>query len=78
MQQETQETQEEVERMLRSSGSLTIDKLITQNAEILKKWDALNSKIDNIEKMIIKFIESKKEEISDVVVGVILIMKPFV
>ena len=73
-----QEMQEEVERMLRSSGSLTIDKLITQNAEILKKWDALNSKIDNIEKMIIKFIESKKEEISDVVVGVILIMKPFV
>ena len=73
-----QETQEGLERMLRSSGNLTIDKLIMQNSEILKKWDALNNKIDNIEKVIIDFIESKKEEISDVVLGVILIMKPFV
>jgi hypothetical protein len=73
-----QETQEGLERMLRSSGNLTIDKLIMQNSEILKKWDALNNKIDNIEKLIIDLIESKKEEISDVVLGVILIMKPFV
>jgi hypothetical protein len=78
MQERPQETQEGLERMLGSTGSLTFNKLIIQNSELIKKWDTLNNKIDNLEKIIKNFIENKKEEISDVFVTVILIMKHFV
>lgn len=61
-----------------SSENLTIDKLITQNAELIKKINVLNNKIDNIEKLISEFIENKKEEITEVFIMVILITKPFV
>jgi hypothetical protein len=61
-----------------STRNLTIDKLIMQNSELIKKFDTLNDKIDNLEKIIVNFIESKKEEISEVFVTVIIIMKPFV
>jgi hypothetical protein len=71
-------TQEGLERILGSTGSLTIDKLIMQNSELIKKCDTLNDKIDNLEKIIVNFIENKKEEISEVFITVILIIKPFV
>ena len=61
-----------------STGNLTIDKLIMQNSELIKKSDTLNDKIDNLEKLIVDFIENKKEELSEVFVTVILNMKPFV
>jgi hypothetical protein len=77
-QEHTQGTQETLERMLGSTRNLTIDKLITQNCELIKKCDTLNDKIDNIEKIIVTFIENKKEEISEAFVTVILITKPFV
>ena len=59
-----------------STRNLTIDKLIMQNSELIKKCDTLNGKIDNLEKIIVDFIESKKEELSEVFITVILIMKP--
>jgi hypothetical protein len=61
-----------------NTGNLTIDKLIMQNSELIKKCDTLNGKIDNLEKIIVDFIESKKEELSEGFITVILIMKSFV
>ena len=61
-----------------STGNLTIDELIMQNSELIKKCGTLNDKIDNLEKLIVDFIENKKEELSEVFVTVILNMKPFV
>ncbi len=61
-----------------STRNLTIDKLIMQNSELIKKCGTLNDKIDNLEKTIVDFIENKKEELSEVFITVILIMKSFV
>jgi hypothetical protein len=55
-----------------------LDKLISQNSEIIKRFDILNNKIDNIEIKINEFLENKREEISMAFVTVILIIKPFV
>lgn len=82
MQEGTQEgTQERIqgtqEMLEGSTGNLTIDKLIMQNSELIKKCDTLNGKIDNLEKIIVDFIESKNEELSEVFITVILIMKSF-
>lgn len=49
-----------------------------QNAELIRKFDTVNNKVDNIEKLITEFAENKKEEISPVFITVILIMKPFI
>ena len=58
--------------------NLTLDKLIMQNAELIKTCNTLNNKIDNLEKTIVEYIESKKDEISSEFITVILIAKPFV
>ena len=55
-----------------------MDKLIAQNIEIIKKFNILNNKIKNIENLILEFIESKKEEISEVLIMVISIAESFV
>ncbi|RHZ49674.1 hypothetical protein Glove_518g1 [Diversispora epigaea] len=47
-----------------STRNLTLDKLIMQNAELIKTCNTLNNKIDNLEKIIVEFIENKKDEIS--------------
>lgn len=74
MQERTQE-----QRILeRSTGNLTFDKLIMQNSELIKKFDILNDKLENLEKLIGDFIESKKEEVSEGFVMVILIIKFFI
>jgi hypothetical protein len=49
-----------------------------QNSKLIKKFDTLNDKLGNLEKLISDFIESKKEEVSERFVMVILIIKPFI
>ncbi|RHZ64118.1 hypothetical protein Glove_326g224 [Diversispora epigaea] len=63
----TEGTQEETQHegiLEGSTRNLIIDKLIMQNAELIKTCNTLNNKIDNLEKIIVEFIENKKEEIS--------------
>lgn len=69
--------QEETLNILEGCGNLTIDKLIMQNSELIKKLNIVNNKIENIEKLISEFIENKKEEISEVFVAVILNYETF-
>ena len=72
-----EQMQEETLDILKDYGNLTINKLIIQNSELIKKLNIVNNKIENIEKLISEFIENKKEEISEVFVAVILNYETF-
>ena len=77
MQEETQEgiqgTQRGIQEEIFPEGrtrNLTLDKLISQNAEVIKNFNTLNNKIDKLEKIIVDFV-NKREDISPEFIKVI-------
>jgi hypothetical protein len=76
-QEETQEgiqgTQRGIQEEIFPEGrtrNLTLDKLISQNAEVIKNFNTLNNKIDKLEKIIVDFV-NKREDISPEFIKVI-------